>query len=233
MNLHFVILFFAMTLLGCPTQPQPGLPAGRPHQPSFNPSVSSPQNGSSMWSPISEQKMIAPIWAQTDRIFYNKTGQPITVVLVKEGKIRTKAGRVLERSDGGTMGQDGIFREYIIKGDGSQEYVTREYKETPLTLKAGECVLTSAAFFKLKMQGKTVCDTLRHGEPEPKRVCFRELRKLQNQNGWHANKRDQGSFPYVEFYDINNGEPLFEGAGEPRPLDNSFRHSCKILSLVD
>ena len=207
-----MILIFAMALLGCSPQSQQG---GRP-------AISSQPN-----------KVLAPIWQQTDRIFYNKTGWPITIIHITEGKVQTKDGRVLERSDGGTMDQDGIFREYIIKKDGSQEYVTREYKETPLTLKPGGCVLTSIASFKLKTQGKTVCDTLRHGEPEPKRVCFEELRKIQKQNGWHANQRSQGSFPYVEFYSINNGESLFEGAGEPRPLDNSFTHSCKILSQVN
>ena len=218
--MNFAILIFAIALLGCSLQPKPNIQAQYNGLPAGN-------------SQFKKAGVLAPIWQQTDRIFYNKTSQPMTVVLVEEGKIRTKDGKTLERSDGGTLGQDGIFREYILKEDGSQEYVTREYKETPLTLNPGDCVLTSFAFFWLKIRGKTVCDTLRHGEPEPKRVCFDELRKVRNQNGWHTNKRSQGSFPYVEFYNIVNGEHLFEGAGEPRPFDNSFTHSCKILAKVN
>ena len=111
--------------------------------------------------------------------------------------------------------------------DGTQEYVTREYKETPLNLRNGECVFTPSYYIlSLKIAEKTVCDTFRHGKPDPQPACSDEINQIRNRK----RGREKGSFSYVEFFNIINNKHLFEGAGEPRQFDNSFTHSCKMLA---
>ena len=201
-----LIIFGTSFLLGCP---------------------SSSPNG------INPQKVLLPIWQQTEHIFYNKTGSQVTVILIEEGKLRTKDGRVVERPDGSgsTRGEDGIVRDYIINEAGEQEYVTREYKETPVVLGDGKCVFTPSYYnLKFEIQGRTVCDTLRHGSLDPEQSCSDEVNKIRNGKGWrNTENRGEGSFSYVEFYNIVSENHLFEAAKEPQQHNDSFTHSCKRL----
>ena len=212
MNWKFLgLLIFSLTLLGCPSSP--------PNEPR-SPNGSQPKEA------------LAPVWQQTEYIFYNRTGGQITFVLVEEGKLRKKDGTVVERSDGSAMGEDGIVRDYIINDHGQQEYVIREYKETPLNLRDGECVLTPSFYLlDIKSQGKLICSSAyRHGSPDPKRTCDDEIKAIQMRKGWiETERRNEGSFPYVEFYNIVNRGSLFEGAKNPQELNNSFTHSCRKL----
>ena len=204
-------LIFSLSLLGCPSSSPDG-----PQDPDES----------------QAREALAPLWQQTDYIFYNRTGGQITFVLVEKGKLRKKDGTMVERPDGSTMGEDGIVRDYIINDQGQQEYVTREYKETPMELANGECVLTPSFYrLDLKTQGKLICSSAyRHGSPDPERTCDDEIKAIQMRKGWiDTGKRSEGSFPYVEFYNIVNKGDLFEGAKDPQELNNSFTHSCKKL----
>lgn len=185
----------------------------------------SPDNGAH------PQKVLAPVWQQTEYIFYNKTGNQVTVILVEEGKLRTRDGRTVERPDGSTRGEDGIVRDYILNKAGEQEYVTREYKETPVALGAGKCVFTPSYYgLKFEIQGRIVCDTLRHGSPDPERHCGDAVNDIRNGKGWrNPESRSEGPFSYVEFYNIINESHLFEAADEPQQHDDSFSHSCRKL----
>ena len=177
------------------------------------------------------QKVLLPVWQQTEYIFYNKTGDRIKIVRVEEGKLRKKDGTVLDRSAGGTRGDDGIFREFILNKNGEQEYVTREYEENSVELEDGECVFTPSYYvLDLRIQGETVCKTFRHGELDPERPCSDEVNQVRGEKGWrNTEKRGEGLFSYVEFYNVINKTNLFEGAEEPRQFDDSFTHSCKML----
>ena len=172
-----------------------------------------------------------PIWQQTDYIFYNRTGDRITIILIETGKAVKKDGTVVEKSDGATRGDDGIVQEFIINESGKQEYITREYDETPLELEDGECVFTASYYrLDLKIRGKTICDSSRHGKPDPQRPCYDEVNRVRREKGWRdIDNREEGSFPYVEFYNITHTSHLFEGGEEPREFDNSFSHSCTML----
>lgn len=186
-------------------------------------------------SGVQPQEALLPIWQQTEYIFYNRTGAQVTVILVKKGKVIKKDGTVLERSNGGVLGEDGIFREFILNEQGEQEYVTREYKETSLELKDGECVFTPSYYvLEIKIQGQTVCDTPRHGKPDSQRFCDTEVNQVRGEKGWRdTSKRGESPFSYVEFYNIVNKNNLFEGVEEPREFDDSFTHSCQMLVSDD
>lgn len=194
----------------------------------------SPNNGTQPESHnggIQPNKKLLPVWQQTEYIFYNRTGGPITVIRVQEGKVRKQDGTVLDRPDGGTRGDDGIFRNYILNEDGTEEYVTREYKETPLELEDGECVFTPSFYvLDFKINGKTTCSTYRDGVPDPERPCSDEIRKIREEKGWiDTEKRSEGPFSYVEFYNVINKGTLFEGAKKPQQFDDTFTHSCQML----
>ena len=155
MNRKFLaMLIFSMGLLGCP----PSSPHGT--QP---------------------QKVLLPVWQQTEYIFYNKTGSQVIITFVEKGKVRKKDGTVIERSDGGSQGEDGIFREFIINESGDQEYVTREYEETSLELEDGECIFTPSYYvLDLEIGGRMICGTYRHGSPDPERPCSDEVNTVRN-----------------------------------------------------
>lgn len=203
-----------MGLLGCPSSSPPQ-------------DTSSSQKGDA----VNSQGQLSPIWQQTEYIFYNKTGGQVTVIYVGQGKLRKKDGSVVEKPDGSTRGEDGIIRDYILNEDGEQEYVTREYKEISVQLEDGECVFTNYYYvLNLKIQGKIICDSSRHGKPDPQRPCFDEVNQVRNGKGWrNTEQRGKGPFSYVEFYNIVNRSDLFEAAKEPEELDNSFTHSCEML----
>ena len=201
---NLIFLIFGMGLLSCSTSPD---------------------------GETQPKKALAPIWQQTEYIFYNKTGSRITIVRVEEGKVRKKDGTVLDRSDGGTRGEDGVVREFVLNANRETEYVTREYEETRLELEDGECVFTPSYYvLDFEIQGHTVCKTFRHGESDPERPCSGEVNQIRGKKGWRdTSKRGEGPFSYVEFFNVINTTHLFEGAEEPQQFDESFTHSCKML----
>ena len=75
-NLRFLIFIILGGLLSCSTPPR---------------SETHSNSG------VHPNKALAPIWEQTEYIFYNKTGSPVTVVLVEEGKARKKDGTVIRQ----------------------------------------------------------------------------------------------------------------------------------------
>ena len=175
---------------------------------------------------VQPNMILAPIWEQTEYIFHNKTGGQVTVVLVEQGKVRRKDGTLVDGSVGGTMGEDGIFREYILDENGEREYVTREYKETPLELENEECVFTpSLGGIDIKIQEEVICEIPRHGRIN-KQSCYDPARQARTEQSW---SRNEGSFSYVESFNIVDKINLFEVAEEPREFDDSFTHSCKML----
>ena len=181
----------------------------------------------SLNSGIHPQKVPLPIWQQTDYIFYNKTGGPVTVIFIKTGRAVRRDGTVVERPDGASQGDDGIVREFILNENGEREYIIREYDETPVELDDGECVFTISYYtLELKIREKTICDSSRHGEPDPEVPCYDKVNKVRGKKGWrNTSTRGEGSFPYVEFYNIVDKSHLFEGVEDPR----EFNNSCTML----
>ena len=166
---------------------------------------------------------------RTSYIFYNKTGDQIKVVHIKE-ELRKKDGTLVEKAEP-PPGDNSVFPGYILNEQGEKEYVTQEYKETSVELEDGECVFTPSYYvldFTITIQGEPVCGTLRRGESDPERSCSKEVNQIRDEKGWR-NRENKGEASYVEFFNIVNKTNLFGGAEEPKQFDNSFTHSCKML----
>ncbi len=97
-----------------------------------------------------------------------------------------------------------------------------------MELEDGECVFIPSRFIKLKIQEEIMCEIYQHGKFQPER-CYFKVGEARRKKGWSIDKRNEGSFSYVEFFNIVSNTDLFEGAEEPRQFDDSFTHSCKML----
>ena len=69
-------------------------------------------------------------------------------------------------------------------------------------------------------------DFFREGKENTEELCSNKLNDLQSRQAIP----EEGEFSYIYFYNIKNGQNLFEEDRAREEEEDSFTHSCEILS---
>lgn len=121
--------------------------------------------------------------------------------------------------------------EYIFHNKMNQR-ITAIHRESgrEAILNNGECVfIGSYHSLALRDQNGFICDFFRENENQHiNKLCSDRIVDVIRANSFIPEKN--GNFSYIYFYNIINKKNIFEQASQPKQEDESFNHTCHILS---